>query len=346
MRHAIELAVLLLLMCIGHGAVNPAPGVVRRTATAFAVWCAVFAGAIAVLYSPPASAWLVRLGIVILGAYFARMAISGLLTLGGGARLFETPDTRRLALVAARISGAPLSACRRVSRRMAREYGGEALLLGLVGLNEAGVGPAEDFEAAWEAACGKARAEAEALAVPRGKGSTETRPSALDGLFVAQALCLYERRSVVRALKANPLGTRSARRRAAKHLEKDGEHREGAEYVGLIEPRARDGSKGESTEPDRLRRFPHFFLPQRSLAQIGFRGQAVALACCEGALLLYGLYGVLITRPLTWSFVWNTSPGVYLAGAVLLHVEGIFALGDFQRLSVHLKGNAISRGER
>lgn len=346
MRNAIELAVVLLLMAIGHGMVNTAPNVVRRVVTSVVLWWFVFAAGIAVLYFPDLAAWGVRVAVVALAFYFGRWGIAWVLGAVSGPRLFDVPDTVRLASAAHEVSGLPMRECRRFSRRMCRRYDGDIALLGLLALseNEADVPP--DFEVAWDDACGRALETVRESAMRLAGKWGGSRLKAADAAFLAQASCLYERRSLERlvfSVKAKPLGSRAARFRSARRLADEGKPRAAAEGLNLAAA-GHEKDETESAAKDMLD-VKTLLCPPLAFAQLGFGWRAMALGISEATLLLYALFGLITLYPLGWGFLWNTSWGVFLGVAMLIHVEALFALGDFRRLARHVKGHSGSEGQ-
>jgi hypothetical protein len=245
---------------------------------------------------------------------------------------------------------------------MARRHGGYAALLGLVALTESTHDQtpqtAKAFGAAWDAACLQALDEARKLVGEHGKASTADRVSVADALFVTQALCLYERASVVQIIAVGPLGGPHARRSAMRRLEKSGRHHKVA--VGLVVPsdrrKEKDSPNGEEPAGQGV---AALLCPAVALARLGFRRRAVALALCEAALIAYGFVGILIldgTRgfgtglrasgvlaAVRKDFLWNTSGGIFLCVAIWLHLEALFALGDFGLLAQHTQKEAASQ---
>jgi len=132
MKYAIELAIVVLLMTVGHGAVSTEPHVVRRTIRGVVLWWLVFGGAVAMLYAPDIATWVVRIGGLLLAAYFGRWLIGYVVDAFHGPRLFEAPDNARLAVAAHEVSGVDVRECCRFSRRIRGEYDGDIALLGLI----------------------------------------------------------------------------------------------------------------------------------------------------------------------------------------------------------------------
>lgn len=338
-RHTLELGVLLLFMVVGHGAVVPAPNILRRTAVSFALWAAAFATIVAVLYSPMLSTWLIRLGAVVLGAYFARTFIGGFLDIIHGPRLFERPESGHLAAIAEHSLQMSRRNAHSAARRLLRRYGPDIALLGLIRMVEAGECPPERQAGAWEGSCQAAMEDARALAREHTRASHD-RVHAPDASFVTQALCLYQRKSVLRALEHYPLGSRLARGRTARYLDDKGAHHDAAEIAGLLMPPAQDTDSGHCGSAG----IRGILCPPWILWDLGFTRRAVVLGFCEAVLLLYGAYGVYASGVRDITFLWSTPGGVFVALAILVHVEGVFALRDFARLAYLLEGHKGPEG--
>jgi len=342
MRHVLELAALLLLVSFGRSVIIPAPNAGRRAAVSLLLWCLGIGALIAILYSPFLSAWLVRIGIVFLAAYFGRWIIGEFLGSFSGPRLFESPDTAHLTLAAAHVSKLPRHDCRLLSRRMAREYSGDVALLGLVTFVESAGAQdnldLEGFAASWDAACRKSMEKAQALVEKYDESSGAGRLHVANATFVAQALCLYEERSVARALSAIRLRGRRARTRIGKQLKQHGRHHVAAQAVGLVAPPGK-GEETESTEPaHQSPRLAYTLWPALGLAKLGFRRRAAVLGVCEAGLLCYGIFALVFLLVSELSsvprdFLWNASGGIFLCAGAWLHFEAFFALADFGQLA-------------
>ncbi len=322
--HCVELAAVLLLLSTGHGVLDAAPHVAARVIRSFAFWVVVFGGAVLLFWSPPVAAWLVRIAMVALVVWGGWWLMSCVVEYLRGPHLLEPPSTEGLAEAAEQISGLSISLCRRLARSILRSHDGYVALLGLGMLTER----ADESQAAvgqvWEQASEKALASARELAVRYGgAGNASQRAKTADVLFTAQALCLYERRSVERALDKTPapaLGGRLARTRAIRQLEKYGRRSNEAERLNLPSPgethKERAGEAGKGIG------LMSVVWPAWGLFRAGFTERGVAFAVSHGLLLAYGLVALGLDRGSGW---------VYLAVGAFIHIEGAFAQGDFAR---------------
>jgi len=346
MRHLLELLSLLILLAVGHAALHVAAGVLGRAVRSFAVWSLYAGGVIAVLASPVLSAALARLGLVALGAYAVRMIVAGLAEGAHGPYLFNAPKAADLALIARRVSGLTLGASRRLCRRTVRRYGGDLSLLGLLACWEGGDERARNLEEAWPQECENERVAIRRMVEAASGSSDSGRLNASDATFLAQALCLYRRRSVERVLstaKRPLLGGRSARARLARVLEREGRARSAAEELGLLVavPAHPIGPSPRVRSPGIL----GFLWPAVALKRVGFQARATMLAVVEGLLLLYGFFGLSPLGRAGVVPVWSSSGLVFVVSAVVIHIEALFALGDFQRLAACLGAEGDSEGE-
>jgi hypothetical protein len=154
--------------------------------------------------------------------------------------------------------------------------------------------------------------------------------------FVAQALCVYEATSIERAfrrLKAPGLGDRAARARAAGQLTDSGRRRRDTDWLDMDpalngEQKAAGGTSGVTA----LR----VLWPALGVRQAGFKGRALALGVSEVVLVGYAIAALSIGRTSGW---------IYLAVAGLIHIEAVFALGDFHAAEVHA-ASAPPAGEK
>lgn len=346
MRHVVELGLIVMFMAVGHSVVSTTPRVVLRTARNVALWWLVFGAAVTVLFSPIAATWAVRVGGVLLAAYFARWLIGYVVDAFHGPRLFDVPDAARLAFAVAAISGMGDKTCLRFSWRIRRKYDGDLALLGLIGLEEAGCEDAENFEVAWDAACAGALEKARSMALKYAQKAGHDRLNMADIAFLAQMLCLYDQNMLERgltAMKRPGLGRRSARARFAKRMMAAGRMRDGAQSLRLV---AAVGD-GEEDGLKRLQRMPvkHMLCPALGFAELGFGRRALVISLLELTLVAYALLcflAVVAEHRLGWNFLWNNSGGVFFAAWILVHVEAMFALGDFDRLARYLKESGVA----
>jgi hypothetical protein len=325
----IELFAVLLLMSIGQGVVAASPHAARRILVSLAAWVAAFAAAIVVLCFRRAATDAVAAGLALVAGYILWWIGAGIIGYFRGPGFFEPPKADELADLAQTASGLPARDCRKAARRILRKFDGEIGLLGLLSQSRAGEAGAEQFERAWDEASEKALAQATRLA---SGGRAESAPSARVGRsdlrFVAQALCLYEKESVERVLGRTAASLRrhgrAARVEAAERLAQSGRERREARQFGLAAPlkSAQDGHAAFGSEL----RTVEVLWPPMGLVRCGFRKRAAALAVSHGALLAYGALAVSLGRGSGW---------VFLAAAVLVHVQTLFAIGDFEWLQIH-----------
>jgi len=321
--------------------------VVRRTIRSVVLWWLVFGAAVAVLYWPDVAAWAVRIGGLLLAAYFARWLIGYGEHAYYGPRLFERPDSARLAVAAHEVSGVDVRECCRFSRRIRKKYDGDIALLGLITLEEAQYEGAKNFDVAWDAACAAGLEKAQLLALKYARKAGHDRPKAADVSFLVQAMCLCEEKTLDRLLagmRLEGLGRHSARAAFGRRILSQGQMRPGARSLDLTDAAAQDEELG------RVFRLPvkYLLFPALAFSDLGFRGRAIVIGVVELVLFSYaliGLAGALGAGNLSWRFLWNNSGGVFFAVWILVHVESLFAIGDFSRLSHYLKEMGIS-GER
>jgi hypothetical protein len=318
MWHAIELTVILFVVCAAQAALDVAPHAARRTVWSFLGLCAAFAVGIAVLSSRSVADPVVRLGIAALIAYMLRWLVTGAVDYLRGPMLMEPARAVDLAAAAERAAGLGPRAAMRAARRMLRSWEGEIALAALARIGPAPEADEAAFVARWEAACAPALEEARRTTARFSPSGGEGRVSVAGLRFVSQALCLYRRESMERALgrlKGLDLSRHSGRMRAGEELGKSATRNGEMERLGLLPP---------ACEPERPSATAFsaaaVFWPAAGLARVGFRARAWALGCSEALLLAYGVLAICIDRD-SWL--------VFLAVGVLIHIQAAMALGDF-----------------
>ena len=327
---AIELFAVLLLIAIGQGVLEVAPHATRRIIVSLAAWVFTFAVGVAILSVRRAAADAVAIGLALLAGYILWWIGMGIVKYFRGPGFFEPPKAGELAALAQQVSGLPARDCRKIARRLLRKFDGAVALLGLLSLSGSGESGAEEFERAWNEASDKALAQAAESAPSCGAGKSNL-------LFVAQALCLYEKESVERVLArlaAKARQGRAARVEATERLAQSGRERKEARQFGLAAPlkNVRDGHAPSGTELQAV----EVVWPPMGLVRCGFRKRAAALAVSHGALLAYGALALTLGRGSGW---------VFLGAAVLVHVQALFAVGDFAWLQAHSAGGAETGAE-
>ena len=321
MRHMIELAVLLLLMATGHGVVNVAPDVVRRVTRSFVLWLASFAVAIVLFSIPTLVSAVVRLGFVLIGAYLVRWVVGDIVHYWRGPYLMAIPSRSAIADAVRRVTGRSPRECRLLAARMLCDHDEILALLGLVFTSSEAKHGEADFDESWAAGCEKARASVLALAERYSDNSQQGRPAVFDMRFLAQALCVYEPKVVDRILKQMPapaLGSRARRARVAAELEKSGQKTHLAERLGVE-------SHVDELAPAAKMSLWSYLAPPMELARSGYAHRALALGISMTLLFGYGLVSVLMKHSSGW---------IYLAVGVLIHIEAMFALGDFRPVTL------------
>jgi hypothetical protein len=351
MLHIAEMVLLFLLLALCQGAVNPARNMGRRVVVSFGLWTIAFAAIIAAMYSPDISAWIVRIAICALIAYCGRALLGMVFDVFTASRLFEAPDIGHLAVAVEQISGVPETKSRKLCRRLTRTYGGDLALLGLVMMIESGDPVADEFEAHWREKCDAAREETESLAMRYGSHKDEKRIDTADATLLVQAQCLYERRAVLKALSAHPIGTKVGRKKFVERLDKQGDFHVAAEAVGLIMPASGPGSATTDVPGTNIiLRLTDVIVPAYAYLRLGFRKRAIILGMSEFFLLTYAAYGAcaILTngQRLGLDFVINAAPGIYLATAVVMHIQAVFALEEFGRLAHYLQLHRTSGAKK
>jgi hypothetical protein len=322
---AIELFAVLLLMAIGQGVLEVSPHAPRRILVTLAAWLFAFAVGVAVLSVRRAAADVVGIGLALLAGYILWWIGAGIVRHLRGPGFFEPPKAGELGDLAPQVSGLPASECRKIARRLLRKSDGAVVLLGLLSLDGSGESGAEEFERAWNEASEKALAQAAELAPSVGAGKSNL-------LFVAQALCLYEKESVKRVLArlaAKARQGRAARVEATEQLAQSGRERKEARRFGLAAP-LKNVQQGHAASGSEFRAVDLLW-PPMGLVRCGFKKRAAALAVSHGALLAYGALALGLGRSSGW---------VFLGAAVLIHVQALFAIGDFTWLQAHAAAGA------
>jgi hypothetical protein len=322
---AIELFAVLLLMAVGQCVLEVAPHAARRVLVTLAAWIFAFAVVAAILSVRRVAADVVALGLALLASYILWWIVAGIVKYFRGPGFFEPPKAGELGDLAQQASGLPARDCRKIARRLLRKFDGSVALLGLLSLSGSGEGGAEEFERAWNEAAEKALAQAQGT--PSGGAGKSNL------LFVAQALCLYEKESVERVLArlaAKGRQGRAVRVEATEQLAQSGRERKEARRFGLAAPlkNVRDGHAASGPELTPL----EILWPPMGLIRCGFKGRAAALAVAHGALIIYGTITLIAGRDPGWLFIF---PGVYFTAAALIHVQALFAIGDFAWLQTH-----------
>jgi hypothetical protein len=271
----------------------------------------------------------VEIGLALLAGYLVWLIGTSIVRYFRGPDFFEPPRAGELGDLAQQVSGLPARDCRKIARRLLRKDDGAIALLGLLSLSGSSESGAEEFERAWSEASEKARAQAARLAGGRAERSNL--------LFAAQALCLYERESVERAfarLAAKARQGRAARVEAAEQLAQSGRERKEARQFGLAAPLkyVRDGRAPSGSELQAV----DVIWPPMGLIRCGFRRRGATLALSHGALLAYGALALSLGRASGW---------VFLGAAVLIHVQALFAIGDFAWQQAHSAGGAETGAE-
>ena len=335
---AIELFAVLLLIAIGQGVLEVSPHATRRILVGLAGWVLAFAVGVAILSVRRVATEAVAIGLALLAGYILWWIAVGIVKYFRGPGFFEPPRAGELGDLARQASGLPARDCRRIARRLLREFDGAVALLGLLSLSGSRESSAGEFERAWNEASEKALAQAARLASGRAEAAPPGRTGKSNLLFVAQALCLYERESVERVLArlaAKPRQGRAARVEAAERLEQSGKERKEARQFGLAAPlkKVQEGHAPSGTELQAA----EVIWPPMGLARCGFKKRAAALAVSHGALLAYGALALSFGRGSGW---------VFLGAAVLVHVQALFAIGDFAWLQAHSVAGAETGGGR
>jgi hypothetical protein len=261
----------------------------------------------------------VAIGLALLAGYILWWIVAGIVRHFRGPGFFESPKAGELGELAQQAAGLPARDCRKIARRLLRKFDGSVALLGLLPLSGSVERGAEEFERAWGESSEKALAQA--AGTPFGGAGRSNL------LFAAQALCLYEKESVERVFARLPARAgrgRAARVEATEQLAQSGRERKEARRFGLTAPlrNVRDGHAASGPELEAV----DVLWPPMGLIRCGFNERAAALAVSHGALLAYGALALAMGRGSGW---------VFLGAAVLVHVQALFAIGDFAWLKAH-----------
>jgi hypothetical protein len=311
---AIEFVAVLLLMAIGQGVLEVSLHPARRILVTLAAWLFVFAVGAAILSVRRVAADVVGVGLALLAGYILWWIAAGIVRHFRGPAFFEPPRAGELGALAQQVSGLPARDCRKIAPRLLRKGDGAVALLGLLSLSGSGESGAEEFERAWDEAAEKALMQAAGLAASGGVGKSNL-------LFVAQALCLYEKESVERVLArlaAKARRGRAARVEATEQLAQSGKERKEARRFGLAAP-LKNVQEGHAVSGSEFRAVDLLW-PPMGLVRCGLKKRAAALAVSHGTLLAYGALALGLGRGSGW---------VFLGAAVLVHVQALFAIGDF-----------------
>jgi len=190
MIHAVELVVLLLLLCVGHGVVDVSPDPVRRIARNWALWVVGLGAAIAVFSVPPLVVWVVRLAVVLAVVFAVRWVWGEAVGFRRGPHLIPEPSRGALREAVHELSGFPHAACRRTVRAVLREHHPHMALLGLTRLSAEDCPDVESLLQEWRRAADEALEEVRDIAA-RLDGETERPADASAMLLIAQALSLH-----------------------------------------------------------------------------------------------------------------------------------------------------------
>lgn len=334
MWHAIELALILLLLAVAQGVIDMTPRAPRRVAGNFLSWIVAFAVGAALLSFADLSAVVVLVGIVLLGAYIVRWIVGGIVESFRGPFLFVTPSRADLADAAHHVTGLPVKELRRVARRITRRHEPTVALLGLISLEARDGMTAADLETAWDPAADQALQRVVGLIEKIAGAGDRKWPTTNDILLMAQALCLYEQESVLRCLAGRPakLGSRAQRAKGIELLERGARRRKDAERFGWAEP-AKDDRHPGGEENVLFTRAA--FWPAVGIRRAGFGRRATALTISEALLLGYGVMALYLGRGSGW---------IFLGVGILIHIQALFAVGDFRWLAAQRRDTPPGRG--
>ena len=318
MEHVAEFLALLVLLSVGRGVVDVSPAMGRRIGKSLFCWVILMGAVVATLRQPYLAIWALRLGIVLIGVFFVQWILRGIVGHITGPHLIAEPHRRALAEAGHYVSGLPLVESQRIARRVSREHHAYVALMALGQLEAEESLADEPFETLWMRECESSLAELRELVLRcHGRGEN-VRVGANDLLFAAQAMFLYEAKAVQRVLArmgAKAFGNRSRRAAVAAELEKIGRPSVMARELGLVS--TEEKKAGDRKSPIRL---GTVLWPAAGIARAGFSQRAIAFVLCFVLLVIYGAFAVHLHRTSGW---------VYLAVALLIHVEAVFALGDF-----------------
>lgn len=326
MRDVIELLALMVLLVLGHHALDPR----RRTAgdllRAFGAWVAFFGAMSVLMFFPALVAWILRGAVALVVYYALRWAWDTGLNLFRGPSFVPRLKRSRVAAMAAEIlagggaAGGNGREWRQGVARLARRFAAADLLRAAIGLEGGGAEGACALPGRAAAAAAETdRLVEETFALHGGTASRWDRP------FVAEALLVYDAGSVSKVLlrREPALGGKARRVAAAEWLEKEGRPapwRETLEELGL-----RPGSDRAQEEPPCVglgRRVAGVLCPPAGCAWAGMGRRALLLAATYAALLGYGGLSLLQGRSAGW---------IFLAVWGLLQVLGMFAVCDLFR---------------
>ena len=336
MTHLAELTALLLLMSIGHGVTVSAPEVVRRIVRNFILWMIAFGVGLALFSLSWLVTAVVRFGAVFAVAYAVRWVVGDVVDFLRGPYLMAIPGPAGIAEAVRRISGKSARESRRLTDCVCDENDPVIALLGLVFVGSEGGEKAQDFGAAWRKGCDGALASVSELVEKHGVSRGKGRRAVFDMRFIAEALCVYDPKIVVRVLdgmKAPALGSRRARSQVMRQLKRVGRRTSLTVKLGLESPQGADGAGMEGRDF----RIWMVALPALGLSRAGFSRRATALGISLLLLFGYGVFALTIGRASGW---------VYLAVGVLVHIEALFALGDFAPSLNLLRRKSSFRGRQ
>ena len=318
MEHVAEFFALLVLLSVGRGVVDVSPAMGRRIGKSLFLWVILMGVVVAILRQPHIAVWALRLGVVLIGVFFVQWILRGIVDHITGPHLIAEPHRRALAEATRYVSGLSLEEARPIAHRVHGEHHAYVALMALGQLDAKEPLPDEPFETIWTRECDRSLAELRELVLQcQGRGK-DVRVGANDLLFAAQAMFLYEAKAVQRVLArmgAKAFGNRSRRAAAAAELEKIGRPSVMASELGLVS--VEEKKAGDRKSPIRL---ATVLWPAAGIARAGFSQRAMAFVLCFVLLVIYGVFAVNLHRTSGW---------VYLAVALLIHVEAVFALGDF-----------------
>jgi len=255
-----------------------------------------------------------------------------------GPGFFESPKADELADLSQAVCGLAARDRRKAASRLLRRFDGEVALMGLLSCSSSGEIGAEEFERLWNEASENAWSQATRLAGgSRAESGPPSQVRKSDLRFIAQALCLYEKESVERVLGRSGIvfHGRAARAEAVKQLGQSGRERKEARTFGLSAP-LKSAADGHAASGSEIRPVEYLW-PPLGLARCGFRERATVLSVTHGILLGYGALAVSLGRGSGW---------VFLATAVLVHIQTLFAIGDFEWLQIHRASGAETGKEK
>jgi len=317
MIHVVELAAVLLLLCIGHGVVDVSPHPVRRIARSYVFWVAGLGVVIALFSVPSLVVWLVRLAVVLAAVFAFRWVWGEAVAFRRGPHLVPEPSRGSLRAAFRELSAGSNAMCREAVRTVLREHHPYVALLGLTRLDAAECSDVEEPGLAWRGAADLAIEEVRDAAARLG-GEPERSVNTNDMLFLAQALSLYEalsvRQAVAEACKESLRGRR-ARKRVVDWLARSGRPSEAAKSFLIL-----NGGDAAAERKEEIWTVAGIVWPARGIARAGYPQRAAAYALAFVLLAAYGAFALSIDRGSGW---------VFLATALFIHIEAVFAIGDF-----------------